>query len=43
MRRHDRDRALTAGYTAHVAKPIDPSQLVTLAMSVTNHEPSQAG
>ena len=31
----DRARALRAGYTAHVAKPIDPSELVTLASNVT--------
>ncbi len=31
----DRARALRAGYTAHVAKPIDPSELVALASNVT--------
>jgi signal transduction histidine kinase/ActR/RegA family two-component response regulator len=31
----DRARALRAGYTAHVAKPIDPAALVTLVSNVT--------
>jgi CheY-like chemotaxis protein len=32
----DRARALRAGYTAHVAKPIDPAALVTLVSNVTS-------
>jgi signal transduction histidine kinase/ActR/RegA family two-component response regulator len=31
----DRARALRAGFTAHVAKPIDPAELVTLVSNVT--------
>jgi signal transduction histidine kinase/ActR/RegA family two-component response regulator len=42
-RGEDRARALRAGYTAHVAKPIDPSELVTLAMNVTTHGSTHAG
>ena len=36
-RKEDRTRALRAGYTAHVGKPINPSELVTLATNVTTH------
>jgi signal transduction histidine kinase/ActR/RegA family two-component response regulator len=42
-RGEDRARALRAGYTAHVAKPIDPSELVTLATNVTTHGSTHAG
>ena len=41
-RSEDRARALRAGYTAHVGKPIDPSELVTLATNVTTHGSSHA-
>jgi signal transduction histidine kinase/CheY-like chemotaxis protein len=34
-REDDRARVLRAGYTAHVAKPIDPAALVTLVSNVT--------
>jgi signal transduction histidine kinase/CheY-like chemotaxis protein len=37
----DRARALRAGYTAHVAKPIDPAELVTLVSNVTTRGPTQ--
>jgi signal transduction histidine kinase/CheY-like chemotaxis protein len=36
----DRARALRAGYTAHVAKPIDPAELVTLVSNVTTRGPT---
>ncbi len=36
-RPEDRGRALRAGYTAHVGKPIDPAELVTLVTNVTTH------
>ena len=38
----DRARALRAGYTAHVAKPIDPAELVTLASNVTTRGSTEA-
>jgi signal transduction histidine kinase/ActR/RegA family two-component response regulator len=41
-RSEDRARALRAGYTAHVGKPIDPSELVTLATNITTHASSHA-
>lgn len=41
-RSEDRARALRAGYTAHVGKPIDPSELVTLATNVTTHASNHA-
>lgn len=41
-RSEDRARALRAGYTAHVAKPVDPTELVTLATNVTTHASTHA-
>jgi signal transduction histidine kinase/ActR/RegA family two-component response regulator len=41
-RSEDRARALRAGYTAHVGKPIDPSELVTLATNVTTRASSRS-
>jgi PAS domain S-box-containing protein len=35
-RHEDRTRALRAGFQAHVTKPIDPSELVTVATSFAN-------
>lgn len=34
-REEDRVRALLAGYTAHLGKPVDPAELVMLATNVT--------
>lgn len=33
----DRMRALSAGYDAHVAKPVEPAELVTVIASLTRH------
>ena len=35
-RREDRQRALTVGYESHVAKPVDPIDLVAAVASLTN-------
>ncbi len=33
-RSEDRRRALIAGYQSHIAKPVDPSELVTVVASL---------
>ncbi|HEX2439622.1 MAG TPA: PAS domain S-box protein [Methylomirabilota bacterium] len=34
---HDRSRVLAAGFEAHMTKPFDPAQLVTLVASIASH------
>ena len=34
VRSEDRTRALTAGYQAHLAKPVEPSELVAMIASL---------
>lgn len=33
----DRECALAAGFHAHVAKPVDPTELVEIVASLANH------
>jgi CheY-like chemotaxis protein/nitrogen-specific signal transduction histidine kinase len=39
-RREDRMRTLSAGYSMHVAKPVDPSELTTVIASLAGQPPS---
>ena len=39
----DRTKALRAGYQAHVAKPVDPSELVAVIMSLAGLMSPQEG
>ncbi len=38
----ERDEALTAGFTAHLAKPIDPDRLIHIVSTIAaRHDPEQ--
>ena len=39
-RADDRTRALAAGFQAHVAKPLEPAELIAAIADVTGHSPS---
>jgi signal transduction histidine kinase/ActR/RegA family two-component response regulator len=41
-RADDRRRALSAGYQVHVAKPIDPAELVSTVEHLAHHEPAMS-
>jgi CheY-like chemotaxis protein len=36
-RAEDRVRAITAGFQMHVAKPVDPDELIAIVASLTGH------
>jgi CheY-like chemotaxis protein len=38
-RAEDRCKALSAGYLVHVAKPLDPMELVTIVAALSRHAP----
>jgi len=38
-RMHDRIESLTAGYSMHVPKPVDPGELTTIVASVAGRAP----
>jgi CheY-like chemotaxis protein len=40
VRPEDRERALAAGFTAHVTKPFEPTELVELATRLTASGPA---
>jgi signal transduction histidine kinase len=40
-REEDRQAALSAGFQAHLAKPIDPTQLISLITNLVNQTPNQ--
>jgi len=37
----DRDRALAAGYQLHLAKPVEPEELVAAIQNLTKREPGR--
>jgi len=37
-RREDREQALAAGFNTHVAKPLDPDELIATVAEVVSHE-----
>ena len=42
-RTQDRMRSLTAGYTMHVPKPVDPGEFTTIIVSLAARPPHAAG
>jgi CheY-like chemotaxis protein len=42
-RTQDRMRSLTAGYTMHVPKPVDPGELTTIIASLAVRPPPASG
>jgi hypothetical protein len=41
-RAEDRVRSLSAGYTMHVPKPVDPGELTTIIASIAGRAPREA-